>query len=136
VGWIAGAAEPQPRRLKAPLAGFADEEVPEDADALRILEGGGIDEIGLVGGELDAGQDALELMLVLGDVVGEHRDADAGATGLHHAVDGVDLELGAARRALGTAEALEVVDVAEVGGDRLAEADDAVVVEVLDRLGP
>ena len=80
------------------------------------------------------GRTRISFVFVLGDVVGQHGDADAGAAGLHHAVDGVDLHGGAARRGIGAAEALEIVDVAEIGRDRLAEGDDAVAVEVLDGL--
>src|SRR6218665_1248501 len=77
--------------LELPLAGFADEEVAEHADALGILEGRGIDEIGLVGRQFDADEDAFQLRFALGDIVGQHGDADAGAASLQHAVDGVDL---------------------------------------------
>ena len=60
----------------------------------------------------------LQVGFLFGDVVGQHGDADAGAAGLHHAVDGVDLERGAARAGIGAAEALEEVDVAQIGRAR------------------
>src|SRR5690606_31130910 len=102
-----------------------------DADALGVFESGRIDEVRFVGRQLDLGKDLDKAVFLFGDVVGQHGNADAGATGLQHAIDGIDPECGAARAGIGAAHAFEIVDVAQIGWHGFAEADDAVIVQVL-----
>ncbi|SCM79246.1 hypothetical protein KL86PLE_90306 [uncultured Pleomorphomonas sp.] len=103
-------------------------------DARRVPEFVGVDEIGVVGQEIDLGDQLLKPRVLLDDIVGKKGDADAA---LHRMLDGdevVDPQGRQARVVVGPADAFEPVHVAQVVGRGDAEGDDPVLVDVLDGL--
>ena len=128
----AGAAAPS---SEGPALRLGDEEIAERLDAGDAAHLLGIDEVAVERGHLHVAQHLGQLGVAVDGVVGQHADAGAGLDGDLQRRDVVDDAVVGPRVGGVAAGGREPVHGQEIGGLVAAEADEAVVVEVLRDFG-